>query len=765
MDSINNNMTSEDVEIARRLLSSILYLKDNFGRSFLHTKFDLGWAKCLLDRAKSLDECSENILFWDVRKMHHHTNNGKTGNCNNKQSKRESSGKSNTRSTLLQSHFLLQPDEESGYTPLHRAIVEGNLAATLLLLRHAIDTESTGRFPQRPMTALQGAEAYANIHGNNKSSGIASCDDDKTNRSNNLLHRMATAGDKEGLTPLRLLGMLQRSELSKCRKAIQSNAPQVDQRATRRLRPRQSSFSDHDDEGLDFFSENGDLLQTTAEEEDENGKGPAGGQASYACEVVTFGRPHHCALGVVQGVSASGGSTSISKDNCQYSHASTFSTHRVQDFAQEVVGRDGSAIAIAAATHHTLVVTKNGHLYAFGLGKGGRLGLGDDQLQQCPLPTRVLGPLQRRRVVNVAAAENHSLCVTEEGNVFSWGSNRFGQLGDSNVHVSSGSRSLPRRVDDLKQIPCVAVAAGERHSVALSRKGEVYVWGDNACGQLGIPRRSGIQKVQRVESLWKSSSVSKIAIAIAAAEQSTLVLTAASATGTSHVNSVYEWGHGNHVPIRVHFETARPKSGNSSGSISRQERVVNPTAIACGKYHNVALTSEGLVYTWGLHAESLGRSSKSNSVNQQQRRNSSPELVSGLRSENGGGLAVAIAASDQRTAVVCDNGALFTWGTTDGKNILGHEGVRWQHLPRQVPGVHRAIDVAIAKEHTVLLIGASFPSIPPEDGVPNLEQIAARSAANHVDLFNVIPILIMAERSQVRRHIDIPTIWHGKDDA
>jgi alpha-tubulin suppressor-like RCC1 family protein len=118
--------------------------------------------------------------------------------------------------------------------------------------------------------------------------------------------------------------------------------------------------------------------------------------------------------------------------------------------------------------------------------------------------------------------------------------------------------------------------------------------------------------------------------------------------------------------------------------------------------------------------------------------------------EKGGGFAVAVDASGSHTAVVCGNGALFTWGTTDGNNNLGHEGVRWQPNPKRVPGVHRAIDVAVAKEHTILLIGTSFPSISKNRSLLSLGNLAAYKVAEYVDLFNVIPILMMAERAQVR---------------
>jgi inhibitor of Bruton tyrosine kinase len=179
-------------------------------------------------------------------------------------------------------------------------------------------------------------------------------------------------------------------------------------------------------------------------------------------------------------------------------------------------------------------------------------------------------------------------------------------------------------------------------------------------------------------------------------------------------------------------------------------------AIACAKFHNAAI-ADGEVYTWGLHAESLGRANSSKSSKhghqqqtQQQRRNSSPQLVTGMLPEKGGGYAVRIAASGQHTAVVTNTGALYTWGTTDSKSVLGHEGLRWQPNPRRVPGVHRVVFVAVAKEHTVLLVGASFPKIPKMVvGPASLETYTSRKIAEYVDLFNVVPVLVMALRTEV----------------
>lgn len=237
----------------------------------------------------------------------------------------------------------------------------------------------------------------------------------------------------------------------------------------------------------------------------------------YGCEVLTFGRADHCALGVPQFGTTSGRIRERNtEDNFSSSNSTTsYKPKRVETFAlgelrrkwsspdslssrEEVSNNvvDSPAVSIAASTHHTLIATQSGQLYSFGYGKSGRLGTGDENHR--PLPTRILGPLTKRIVASIAAATNHSLCSTNDGKVYAWGSNGFGQLGYNSSSSSStpgkdyeqstnNSRLSPRRVEgELKQSFVVAVAAGDRHSVALTKLGEVYCWGDNRSGQLGM---------------------------------------------------------------------------------------------------------------------------------------------------------------------------------------------------------------------------------------------------------------------------------------
>ncbi|KAL3806632.1 hypothetical protein ACHAXA_011739 [Cyclostephanos tholiformis] len=541
----------------------------------------------------------------------------------------------------------------------------------------------------------------------------------------------------------------------------------------------------------------------------------------YGCEVLTFGRVDHCAMGVpgVRGGGGAGGlTTKGSSQGCHKprrvelfgvgelrrkwtssttSPTTTTTTSSIDARLDNDV--DSPAIAVAASTHHTLVLTRSGRLFAFGYGKSGRLGVGDARNRN--LPVRVLGQLSRRVVTGIAAAVDHSLCCTEDGEIFSWGSNGFGQLGhlpggaDRDVDAVATGRLSPRRVEGgggFRQSFVVAVAAGDRHSVALTRMGEVYCWGDNRSGQLGIYCNNG--DVGAISSSDCGLRPRRLAIAIAAAEFSTLVLTmpptmpkgggrASSSVTALPVNSVFGWGHGNHSVMRVVFPPTEASGGNSP-----RRAIINPTAIACAKYHNVAIMVDGAVYTWGLQRDCLGiekspaaagprvKQDDSEWATSEGRRTkskkigglnvgistassmiSSPQLVVGLLPENGGGKAVAVSASESHTAVVTSDGHLFTWGTSVGNDVLGHKGVKYLEIPKKVKRVHRAVGVAAAKEHTVLLMATSFPRLPAAASTCldlstctfeplSLQECAAIEISRNVDLFNVLPIAIVARR-------------------
>lgn len=102
-------------------------------------------------------------------------------------------------------------------------------------------------------------------------------------------------------------------------------------------------------------------------------------------------------------------------------------------------------------------------------------------------PALVAG-LGRRAVAAVAAGKHHTLLCTTAGEVWTFGSNRHGQLG-----YAVDSQPTPRRVASLRA-RVVAVAAANKHSVAVAAGGEVFTWGSNVLGQVraAAPREQGL---------------------------------------------------------------------------------------------------------------------------------------------------------------------------------------------------------------------------------------------------------------------------------
>ena len=81
----------------------------------------------------------------------------------------------------------------------------------------------------------------------------------------------------------------------------------------------------------------------------------------------------------------------------------------------------------------------------------------------------------------IAGGELHTLAIKSDGTAWAWGSNGRGQLG--NTLQLGGSTAIPEQVTGLTNV--VALAAGVNHSLGLKNDGTVWAWGDNTWGQLG----------------------------------------------------------------------------------------------------------------------------------------------------------------------------------------------------------------------------------------------------------------------------------------
>jgi hypothetical protein len=156
-------------------------------------------------------------------------------------------------------------------------------------------------------------------------------------------------------------------------------------------------------------------------------------------------------------------------------------------------------VQVSASIYHTVAVTADGELYTFGCGESGRLGHGSDVDELAP--RRVEGPLTGERVVAAAAGETHTVVLTASGAVFTFGYGGYGQLG----HGNQQTQLSPMRVEALVNHRVVCIAAGAFHTVVLTDKGVVLTFGRLGDRELAVP--AGKQAVDIVASEYRTGVV------------------------------------------------------------------------------------------------------------------------------------------------------------------------------------------------------------------------------------------------------------------
>ncbi len=295
-------------------------------------------------------------------------------------------------------------------------------------------------------------------------------------------------------------------------------------------------------------------------------------------------------------------------------------------------------VQVAAAKFHSAAVTEDGKLFTWGWGRGGRLGHPEFHIHSgnsAVIQPQVVSSLvaSNKMVARIAVAKHHTLVVTVDGELFTMGSNRYGQLGYSTG--SSSSQTEPRKVTSLRSHAIVRIAAANKHSVAVTSGGDVFTWGSNACGQLGYGSfDSNASPNPRAVEALKGKRI----IECAASKRHTLVLTGD--------GDVLTWGHRGVSPRKVLLNGVI-KAHSLDGSMLRFQKgykdVSKPviTQICAGTAHSSVLTATGIVLTW--------RSADPHCQVQE---------IGGLLS---GQKVVSISAGKYRTAAVTELGTVYMW--------------------------------------------------------------------------------------------------------
>lgn len=359
---------------------------------------------------------------------------------------------------------------------------------------------------------------------------------------------------------------------------------------------------------------------------------------------------------------------------------------------------DGKLIAAVAGGYiHTLALTTEGRVYAWGSNAQRQLGLDvTTQPSGMDFPTAVntSGVMAGKKIISIAAGLDHSLAADDAGRVFSWGDNLLGELG---IGSSGSPNPVPQQVGGLlagKKV--IQVAAGHSNSYALTDLGEVFAWGGGLEGDLGdgtFTNRTSPVAVTGLSGVFISS--------LSVREHHVLAL---SSTG-----QVYAWGD------NQAFQLGNNNADTSGNGIDSNVPVLVGgvltgkvvTAVAAGRSHSFALAG-GKVYAWGGNLTGQignGAGGSGNDVT----------LPLELAGNLAGKTITHICAGDEFSLASTKDNEVFVWGSNASDELAGVGGVN-QVLPTQadftsvLDGGRSIMALAVGGRHGMVLTG--FPITP-----------------------------------------------------
>lgn len=314
--------------------------------------------------------------------------------------------------------------------------------------------------------------------------------------------------------------------------------------------------------------------------------------------------------------------------------------------------------AMTASYDHSLALTSDGIVAAWGAGNAGQIGNGQPgnngtPLTLVPVAVDTTGVLAGQTVTAIASGYQFNLALRANGTVVAWGWNISGQLGDN----STTQRDAPVVVDAtgaLLNKTVVGLAAGSSHSLALLSDGTVVAWGNNSYGQLGNNSTANSSVPVAVDTTGALAGKTVITIAAGGGNLDRPHSLALCSDGT-----VVAWGYNGSGELgdNSFADSPVPVAVNTTAGTSALfgKTVV---AIAAGFAHSLALCADGTVAAWGDNFRGqLGNNGAVGSAG-------APVAVNTTAGTSAlfGKTVTAIAAGHFHSLALCADGSLAAWG-------------------------------------------------------------------------------------------------------
>ena len=326
---------------------------------------------------------------------------------------------------------------------------------------------------------------------------------------------------------------------------------------------------------------------------------------------------------------------------------------------------------------HTLGIDEEGNLWAWGRNENGELGNGTTENSAKPIQI-----LEGTKFKKVSSGNWFSIAIDEEGNLWSWGQNARGQLGNG-TETDRDQANSPAKIKEGTKFK--EISAGRTHSLALDEEGNIWSWGSNDDGQLGNGTDTASNtpvKILEGTKFKKVSSGDRSSIAI------------------DEEGSIWSWGKNNYGQL-----------GNGTNTASNTPvKILEGTKfkeISAGNSHCLAIDEDGNLWSWGQnHMGQLGDGTTTNS-------NIPVKILEGTKFKK-------ISAGYYCSSAIDEEENLWSWGlnsegqlgngTTTNINIPVKilEGTKFKNVAIGSAAGGRAYSVAIDIDGNVWTTGNNF---------------------------------------------------------
>ncbi|KAL7591229.1 hypothetical protein Lser_V15G34983 [Lactuca serriola] len=319
--------------------------------------------------------------------------------------------------------------------------------------------------------------------------------------------------------------------------------------------------------------------------------------------------------------------------------------------------------SIAAGHYHSLAVTSQGHLWSWGRNAESQLGRNLDSPRETWIEPKRIDGLSD--VKSAFASGVVSAAIGIDGCIWIWGKSKRGQLG---LGIGITEAIHPTKIKSLSKEEIIKVSFGWGHALALTKDGKLFGWGYSADGRLGKREITGVSPLDSVNNLSKLEDAEKVVLEAMSKENDMPIIWEPCLIDELKGVEVADVSCGlDHTLVLLRDGTLLSGGSNVYGQLGRSTQdleflpvdiSVHPVSISSGLGHSLAIcqipSAEGGEGISGVFSWGWGQNCQLG----REGPGNIPLLVDGLLGEK----PVSVSGGRVHSIVLTDNGEVFSWG-------------------------------------------------------------------------------------------------------